>query len=1252
MAISTYGQLPNFTLNVTLTHETCTANGTLNFNVTGTNPAANITYTIYILPNTTSPYRTVSTNTLSGLNAGNYRVVATQSLGALNNTQQRDVTILNQVAPLEFHLAASDASTCGPNGIITVTVTSGNPVSYEIISGPIIRPIQTSNVFSNLVSGSYLVRVHDNCGNATSRSHTLVVPDYIPSGISILTAEFPDPVLPACGQIKVGHFIQILPQYYVAYPLTFKYTVYPAGGGTPIVVTSVINGISGRHPGGRIPANVPFTATIPYNVTSYTYDVVVTDGCDRTYTKTGNVVNRQMTASLGYANATCGRKFLKVGASNFTFPIRVDFLTFPAGFNPSAFNNGHPNFTALPEYGSATNPVPDGSYSIRITDGCGRTSTAGTTVINQSDAAVTATNDCSTGPAIIAIVPGSRIISAIITVAPREFTLPLEYNANAYIQPDGTVLITGILVAGDYVLKLKDECLIEYVKPVTVPLVLPPTVSLSYAGSCQLGFGSIYIGRNPSTANLRSVIFTVVPPSYPASMPRDISSYIRGSFLMIDGLPTGTYQVEVKDMCNFTINASITVREYIGNTTVTLTERCSSFDLYLSHSNSNSVTNLGYWLQKYNPISGSWGHPLTGIPYTENTLPTISNSLTLTNAALNNNLGTGGRYRVITASSLFTPPGSTSYCIRTLREFSTGAVPVINQVLSFSCTGNLSDVFVDVTATGPLTYKILEKNGQSFTVENLSNPLFTGLQVGVYLFQIEDQCGNRSTIRHDVSAPFVFTVSPQLCNGTNSSLSVPDFSYLRYEWYKQGQESVILSRTAILNFIPLNLTAQAGIYHVKIIYPSNTNSCLNQVLNYIINAGSTPNAGNDNLVSLCTIPTSINLFNHLIGNYDSNGTWQQITPGGMLSGNAWDLTGVTNGFYQFKYIVNGFCGVKDEATISFQLGATIAAPLLNPISSVCVGEPVSISISNVNLLYTYSWTGPNGFTSNVYNPVFPNATLNMAGDYTVTAYLGAGGCASPIATINLAVKPLPEFHFENSAPAICELQNIKLSIKGDNFDENLASHVWYYEGNEILGVSISEIEVNQPGLYKVIVTSNGCSNEKEIRVEISVASFSVDTKVGCENDLYILSAFAINNSFNESTATYQWSGPNNFSSTAQSVDVTGLDSGDYKVVVTNDSGCKSEDTIYVQKAYCKIPKGVSPNGDGANDTWYLAGMDIEKVKIFNRYGTEVYEQHDYIDNWHGQAKNGNLLPSATYYYYIKFRSGHEKTGWVYLNREN
>lgn len=84
---------------------------------------------------------------------------------------------------------------------------------------------------------------------------------------------------------------------------------------------------------------------------------------------------------------------------------------------------------------------------------------------------------------------------------------------------------------------------------------------------------------------------------------------------------------------------------------------------------------------------------------------------------------------------------------------------------------------------------------------------------------------------------------------------------------------------------------------------------------------------------------------------------------------------------------------------------------------------------------------------------------------------------------------------------------------------------------------------------------------------------------------------------------------------------------------------------------CDIPKGVSPNGDGLNDTWDLSGYNVKKVEIFNRYGTKVYSKSNYVDEWHGQSDNSNELPDGTYYYVVEFNDSPVKTGWVYINRE-
>lgn len=99
------------------------------------------------------------------------------------------------------------------------------------------------------------------------------------------------------------------------------------------------------------------------------------------------------------------------------------------------------------------------------------------------------------------------------------------------------------------------------------------------------------------------------------------------------------------------------------------------------------------------------------------------------------------------------------------------------------------------------------------------------------------------------------------------------------------------------------------------------------------------------------------------------------------------------------------------------------------------------------------------------------------------------------------------------------------------------------------------------------------------------------------------------------------------------------------------SFCADITTMDLNVIGCEIPKGISPNNDGDNDSWDLSGYDVSKVEIFNRYGTKVYSKSNYSNEWSGQSDGGNELPDGTYYYVIEFNDLPAKTGWVYINRQ-
>ena len=103
-------------------------------------------------------------------------------------------------------------------------------------------------------------------------------------------------------------------------------------------------------------------------------------------------------------------------------------------------------------------------------------------------------------------------------------------------------------------------------------------------------------------------------------------------------------------------------------------------------------------------------------------------------------------------------------------------------------------------------------------------------------------------------------------------------------------------------------------------------------------------------------------------------------------------------------------------------------------------------------------------------------------------------------------------------------------------------------------------------------------------------------------------------------------------------------------IVTIPEGCTDTTTFNVSTSICTIQKGISPNGDGDNDTFDLRGLNVKQLEIFNRYGAKVYSFTNYTNQWAGQSNKGQELPDGTYYYVIDQNNGETKTGWIYINK--
>src|ERR1051326_4500293 len=91
-----------------------------------------------------------------------------------------------------------------------------------------------------------------------------------------------------------------------------------------------------------------------------------------------------------------------------------------------------------------------------------------------------------------------------------------------------------------------------------------------------------------------------------------------------------------------------------------------------------------------------------------------------------------------------------------------------------------------------------------------------------------------------------------------------------------------------------------------------------------------------------------------------------------------------------------------SATIT--VNTSLTAPTASNNSPICDGQTLNLSASTVSGA-TYSWTGPNGFSSSVQNPSIANATTAAAGTYSVTVTVN--GCTSTAATTTVTVNAAP-----------------------------------------------------------------------------------------------------------------------------------------------------------------------------------------------------------------------------------------------------
>jgi gliding motility-associated-like protein len=854
----------DLTLNVGKTDELCPGNGSLQFSVENADPVAPINYKVYKLPNITIPISDNSNTSVSGLIAGDYLVIATQVVNSTPRTDQKEVTIDDLTIPLTYTIT-SDNAYCGPDGKITVNVVTGIAATYEIMTGPATKPAQTSNIFNNIPAGTYQVRVTDNCGSAEVTTHILFSDGPI---LAIDLPQFPDLILPACDQITVKNGLSSTNDVDITYPLSATFTVYPPGGGDPLVYNMMVTG--GDAQAAEASYVIPF-----YYDTPYYYDLVVVDPCGTVYTLENNLVDQHLNAMPGFDDLGCGKKAFMINLSKYIPPYTVTFTSVPPGFDPEVMNADHPGPFNDPiiYYGDLEDPVPAGIYAYSVTDSCGHTSSNETELVIPEVEPIAAVfnADCLGNPGRVEVtIPGYIIGVANFTVAPPAYVednggeTPIDVSE--FITEDEGLKVSD-LPPGEYTVVLIDTCGTEW-PPVNFEILQSPgNVGAPISRpDCTPGRSSVYMTAAGGVITM--VKITAAPAEFTEPLPYDATfniSAVDGAFYM-DNLPPGPYSFLLDTTCETGVTKNATLTAY--NVTVNdfeMTRHCGSFDIWFQHTG-NAVAFLSYWLQKYDPVTDTWGHPDTGVPDPGGNSPVdVENGLQLTNNATVYNLIHTGQFRIVKIFQTF-PSGSVStkkYCMEVLHEFEFLDDLQIIGIMSLTCSGAIGDVLVDVEGVSPLLFEIISKNGDdTFYINNGENNIFNALDTAVYKIRVADPCGNyKAEIFNVADLPsLVDATKPDdldLCDTDNNGTGMFDLSQ-QDSTILNGQDAALVSLTYHASQedadngnspLPNMLESGTATIYARLIYDNNT-ACIATTY-FDINVHGTPELQMDGIWTGC-----------------------------------------------------------------------------------------------------------------------------------------------------------------------------------------------------------------------------------------------------------------------------------------------------------------------------------------------------------------------------------------------------------------
>ncbi len=250
-----------------------------------------------------------------------------------------------------------------------------------------------------------------------------------------------------------------------------------------------------------------------------------------------------------------------------------------------------------------------------------------------------------------------------------------------------------------------------------------------------------------------------------------------------------------------------------------------------------------------------------------------------------------------------------------------------------------------------------------------------------------------------------------------------------------------------------------------------------------------------------------------------------------------------------------------------------AAPAITSTSSnstVCSGNTLTLTTAVTGSHPTYSWTGPNSFTSSLQNPSISNVTTAATGTYSVTVTNGCGTASSSTAvTINSSPNATVT---AGGSTTFCSGGSVTLTAS------NAASYSWS------TGATTQAISATTTANYSVTLTgSNGCitaSNITSVTVNPTLTpTLTITTNTGnviCTGINVTFTASATNGG---ASPAYQWKlNGSNVGTSSSTYSNNTLNDGDLVTcILTSNALCLTTTTANSNTVSISVSGNVNPS---------------------------------------------------------------------------